>query len=206
MLKSATMRSGQPNLSPFRRGIFPAVLAILCFFSPVSNAAAEDRLPEYQLKMVFLYKFAKFVQWPEEAFADAKSPIIIGILGKDPFGPEFDKAIEGRTAYGRSIQLRRFTPDDAFEECHILFVSSSLKEDLKTLIEQLERQPVLTVSDISGFPQAGGMVNLIIKKEQLRMQINLEAAQHADLRISSRLLKMVDIYKPPKKQEVHTQP
>ena len=65
------------------------------------GATTQNRLPENELKIASLYKFAKFVQWPE----DAKAPIVIGILGQAPFGAAFDEAIKGRKAYVISSRL-----------------------------------------------------------------------------------------------------
>ena len=42
---------------------------------------------ENQLKAAFLYNFSQFVTWPDDAFSNSSSPIAIGVLGENPFGP-----------------------------------------------------------------------------------------------------------------------
>jgi hypothetical protein len=153
--------------------------------------AAESR--EYEIKAVFLFNFAEFVDWPPQAFADATSPLVIGILGDDPFGHYIDDAVRDEKVNGRTLVIRRFTSIDDLSACHILFVSRSEAGSVDEVLRRLKGQSTLTVSDVDGFSQVGGMISLVMEKSRVRLRINLQAAKQANLRISSKLLRPAEI-------------
>src|SRR2546421_7829731 len=111
------------------------VLALLsCSFSV---AAAEAELPEYKLKAGFLYNFAKFVTWPEKAFPSAHTPLVIGVLGNDPFGPVLPKTLAGKTVNGRPLEIQYFKRLEEIKNCQILFISPSEKERYSAVLAAL---------------------------------------------------------------------
>ncbi len=143
---------------------------------------------EYQLKAAFLYNFAKFIEWPQNAFAENKSPFIIGILGDNPFGTHLESTVAGKKINEHPITIQTFREVAAVTNCHILFVSSSEKERLPEIIEKLRGTTVLTVGQTERFIETGGMVNFVQEGTKLRFQINDDAAKVAKLKISSKLL------------------
>jgi len=86
---------------------------------------ADEASVEYKIKAGYLYNFTKFITWPE----DKSETFNLCILGEDPFG-DFNRSIEQRTAFGRPIKLFRFDTFKAGQSCHILFISSSIKDNL----------------------------------------------------------------------------
>ncbi|MDH7499952.1 MAG: YfiR/HmsC family protein, partial [candidate division NC10 bacterium] len=105
--------------------------------------------------------FAKFVEWPAHAFTSADEPIILGILGADPFGNSL-KPLEEKTAGGRRLAIKRFPSAEALEKCHILFVSRSSVKDLSQILTTARNWNVLTVGETRGFTEAGGIINFIL--------------------------------------------
>ena len=155
---------------------------------PVRAAAQE--LNEYEVKAAFLYNFAKFVEWPSNESADPNSPMIIGILGRDPFGGEIDRAIEGKSVNGHRLTIKRFSTLQAYDHCHILFVSSSEKGNLARILATVANHSVLTVSETDRFAHIGGIINFITIENRVRFEINQDAAGRAGLKISSKLLSL----------------
>ena len=154
---------------------------------------------EYGLKAVFLYNFTKFLTWPDKAFSNADAPLVIGILGDDPFGETLNKTVEGKIINGRSIQVRRFDGFDPRQaavigKCHILFICSSENDDIGEILASIKGFSVLTVSEYEGFPAKGGTILFFRKENRLALRINLEAAKKARLQISSKLLQISEIY------------
>jgi hypothetical protein len=152
--------------------------------------AQSERFREAEVKAAYLYKFAYFVDWPEGSFANARTPITIGVLGQDPFGATLDKLVEGVIVQGRSFQVRRFPQLGALGPCHILFVAASERERWGAIQENLKSAPVLTVADFSGFAQRGGIINFVIEGQAVRFQINQRAAERVGLKIRALLLKL----------------
>ena len=154
-----------------------------------SNGRAQQSPPtEYQIKAAFLFNFAKFVRWPSAAFAGGTSPIVIGILGENPFHDDLARMIQNKTIDDHPLLVKEFhSPADA-ANCHILFISTSEKNRLPEIIKGLKGRSVLTVGEMEHFTESGGMINLVLESARIRFEINNEAATSAGLKISSKLL------------------
>jgi hypothetical protein len=156
-------------------------------------AAQAARASEYQVKAVFLFNFAQFVDWPAEAFPASDTPLVIGVLGLDPFGPALDQTVRDERLGGRPFQVRRYRSVDEIETCHILFISRSEGNRPEAILAGLKRRPILTVSDADGFAQRGGMIRFVTDRNRIRLQLNLAAAEAAHLTISSKLLRVAEV-------------
>jgi hypothetical protein len=162
--------------------------------SPAQTPAqAVATAPEYQLKAVFLFNFAQFVSWPAGAFAEPSAPLVIGVLGEDPFGSFLDETVRGETIEGHPLRIRRFDSLDQATDCHILYISRDELERMPAIRQALEGRGVLTVSDELGFASRGGMIRFITERNRIRLRINLVAARAAGLTLSSKLLRAAEI-------------
>jgi hypothetical protein len=165
---------------------------------PVAVRGAEAvPAPEYQVKAVFLFNFAQFVAWPAGAFPDARAPLIIGVLGDDPFGSYLDKLVQSEKIGERSLQVVRFARLEDVTFCHILFVTRG-GESTEHVVDALRNRSVLTVGDTDNFNRLGGMVRFVMENGKIRLRINVAAAQESNLVISSKLLRWATIYTPEK--------
>ena len=147
-------------------------------------ALAEQTL-EYEVKAAFLLNFAKFVEWPANAFADSSAPLAICILGKDPFGRAIDDLVQGETVNGRKLVVRRIGQLPAQQACQILFTQEPGKDATKTLSAL---RNVLTVGEGENFVHDGGIIGFVIEKRRVRFDISPSAANAAGLKLSSKLL------------------
>ena len=144
---------------------------------------------EYQVKAAFLYNFAKFVEWPQTA-EDQNGPLAICVLGKDPFGGALERVIEGKTVNGRSITIRHLNEAGRAQACHILFISASEAGHFNEVLRSILERNVLTVSEIDGFCERGGVIAFVMDGRRVRFRINPKAAAGANLNISSKLLQL----------------
>ena len=147
-------------------------------------------VPEYQIKAGFLLNFAQFVTWPSES---SEAPFVIGILGDDPFGSYLDETVRGQKVNNRSLTIQRLRRRADPRTCNILFISQSERDQVAQVLSNLKGRPVLTVSDIDGFTDAGGMIQLFTEKNSIRMRINLDAVKSSNLRVSSKLLRVAEV-------------
>jgi len=154
------------------------------------NSLAQQQPSEYQIKAAFLFNFAKFVEWPPQAFPETNSPIVIGVLGKNVFGNDLETTIRDKTVNNRRFKFKNFTSATEVTNCHILFVSSSEKDNFVKIVGGLQKVSVLTVSDTDGFIKAGGMINFTFEGAKIRFEISDEAAKKAGLQVSSKLLSL----------------
>jgi len=153
-------------------------------------ARTEDSSVEYKIKAAYLFNFAKFVEWPHIRFAKPTSPIILGVLGQDPFGGALEKTIGNKSIEGRSFRILHLQEADDLTQCHILFISQTEKRRLPQILESLGDASVLTVSEMDQFTQFGGMINFFKQENTVRFEINVEASRTAKLKISSKLLQV----------------
>ena len=156
----------------------------------MTNGLAQQQPSEYELKAAFLFNFAKFVEWPPDAFADSNSPIVIGVLGKNVFGDSLKKIINDRKVNNRSFKFLNLESASQATNCQILFINSAEKNDYAKIIGSLHNASVLTVSEADGFLKAGGMINFLIEGKNIRFQISDEAAKKGRLKVSSKLLSL----------------
>jgi hypothetical protein len=176
------------NLS-CRRRFAPAFFALF-FALSIIKGFAQEQPGEYQIKAAFLFNFAKFVDWPAEAFAATNSPIVIGVFGKNVFGNDLANTIRDKTVNNRRFQFITVASTAEATNCHILFISPSEKENLKKIVDGLHNASILTVSETGQFIEAGGMIDFVIQDNKIRFQISDEAAKKARLKISSKLLSL----------------
>jgi hypothetical protein len=163
------------------------------------HASAQIGLSrEYQVKAVFLFNFAQFVEWPTAAFTSASSPLVIGILGEDPFGAYLDETVRGEKVNNRPLEIQRYHRVDEIKMCHILFISRSETNRLEQILVSLKDRRTLVVGDGDDFVQRGGMIRLANAQNKIRLIINTDAAKTANLTISSKLLRAAELVTPSK--------
>lgn len=194
-----------------------------CHAAQTAQAAQSDEEVEYGVKAAFIYNFMKFIDWPAEKKSQQdkelpdKAPMIIGVLGKNPFGESFTPVLN-KTIQGRSIQLVNIesyqdylrqhgnskTATTAYQnkyhplirKCDILFLCRSEEKAFGPLLSMAKSHAVLTVSDISDFAKNGGMIGFVEENKKVRFEINLHAVTQEDIKIRSQLLRLArKIYK-----------
>jgi hypothetical protein len=177
---------------PLARGLW-SMAAGLAIMGARSSAAQSVQASASEVQAVFLFNFAQFVDWPAEAFADPQAPLVIGILGKDPFGGFLDETVRGETVRGRTFRVDRYRRVEELRDCHILFIGRSETKRLDSILAALKDRPILTVSSGDDFDRAGGIIRFILDKSKIRLSVDLEAAQAARLTFSSKLLRSAEI-------------
>jgi hypothetical protein len=181
-----------------RLGILIVVLGMALNWTSTADAQAGDASDssEYLIKAGFIYNFAKFVEWPSAAFPQPDSPIMIGVLGTDPFGSVLDRLVEDKKIGPRGFVVKRYKWGKDLKdlkECKILFVSASEKGHIDEIVQAVKGLPILTVGETPGFAERGGVIRFTLEDNRVRFEINVDAAHQADLTISSRLLTLAKI-------------
>jgi hypothetical protein len=167
---------------------FLAILALLA-------VSARGQSSEYKLEAAYLCRFVDFVAWPSDAFTSPDSPLVIGVLGHDPFGKVLENLTQGQTSRGHPLVVRRFGGLKDVQHCQVLYVSSDETGDLGKILRALDGRPILTVSDVRDFAERGGMIRFFTERNKLRFRVNLQAAKARQLSISSRLLQLAEVIK-----------
>jgi len=169
------------------------VVCGLLLLGRLDGSAQTEPSREYQVKAVFLFNFAQFVEWPPAAFAGASSPIVIGVLGENPFGAYLDETVREEKVDNRPLEVQRYRRVDEIKTCHVLFISRSEASRLEQILASLKDRSILIVGDGDDFVQRGGMIRLATPQNTIRLIINVEAARAANLTISSKLLRSAEV-------------
>ena len=175
--------------------LFRLNLAALLLLAMRIGAAEPPVEEEYHVKGAYLLNFAKFVVWPEQVFKGPSDPIVICVLGQNPFGAEFERAARDTVVARRSLALREISDPQQAIQCQIVFVSSAERKRGRTLLQALQNSSVLTVGETDGFITSGGVIAFKLEEEKVRIEINTAAAEHAKLHISAKLLSLAQARK-----------
>jgi hypothetical protein len=186
------MRTMQVSQRTRRTGIILAVL-VCAHIVAAPNARAQDALSEYQVKAAYLFNFLKFVEWPDDSFADSLAPIVIGVVGEDPFGSALPQVTISKTVQGRDLVIRKYHSGEDLRGAHILFISPSEKKRQPMILSSLRGSSVLTVADTEGFLDAGGMIQFLNENDRVRFAISVDATSRAKLKMSSKLLSLAKV-------------
>lgn len=171
-----------------RFGAFGWLAAALCAGAMVP-AQAHSAALEYAVKANYLYKFAPFVTWPGQVFANDRAAFQICVAGTDPFGSALDAAVRGQRVGSHPVAIRRIPRADMAAGCHILFVGGSDAQPTAEMLRAAARLPVLTVADDQQ-GAGGSAIRFVVRGGRVRFVINRGAAGVAGLAISSKLLEL----------------
>ncbi len=180
--------SGRPSFFRRPRLTFLVWLGWLVLVQPAAAADAAVS-KEYELKAAFLYNFTKFIEWPAARFANDASPVVIGVLGKNPFGDELESVVKGRTVKGRDIVVKLLASADEAPAVHILFVPAG-EEPRLAATDAWRKIAVVVVGESPRFAPLGGAITFKPEADKVRFAIDLAAAESVGLKISAQLLKL----------------
>jgi uncharacterized protein DUF4154 len=170
-----------------------ALAALLSLAAASPTRAQAGSSVEYQVKAAFLFNFAKFIEWPPNAFPSDKSPITICVFKHDPFGTALDEVIRGKTINNRAILARRINELPDLKPCQLVFVNSAEDKLLSEILNSLKGTSALVVGEGDGFAERGGGIQFFLEDNKLRFAINVDAVQRARLNVSSKLLALARI-------------
>ncbi len=179
----------------FWLGIVGAVLV-----GGLSVGSEPDPSLEHRVKAAFLYNFAKFVDWPTNAFTSADAPFVIAVLGDVSLAQVLEQAVRGKSVGNHPIQTRRIGDVRHIEPCQILFVARSQAQHSAKVLAALGNANVLLVGESPGFLAGGGAINFTNHEGQVRFEVNTAASERAGLKISSKLLRLAtSVTSPPRR-------
>lgn len=174
----------------FVRAAIAIVLVMPCIVG-MPRGFAQD-VTEPALKAAFIYNFVRFTEWPDALAAG--DPFVMCVLGDAAVGDALEQTVRGREIAGHSIVVSRTATAGPKQPCHVLYVSGAMTRQRVELINGLRDAPVLTIGDMDGFNDLGGIVQFFFEHGKLRFSIKRESATRAGLQISARLLMLSQQY------------
>lgn len=196
----AALRRGQGARAQGIRALLLAVAggvaASLCVARPAFASireSSEDEVSEYRVKAASLLHFISYTAWPKSVFEKEDSPIVVLVVGEDPFGPELEKALVGKKVAGRQIRVARSSRLEPLPKAHLIFLARSHSKEIGTLLAGPAARGVLVVGESEGLAAEGAHVNVYLESKRLRFEVNTAAVKRSELIIDPQMLKLARI-------------
>jgi hypothetical protein len=161
----------------------------ICRLRALPDGAVPPGRLEYDVKAALLYRCLELVQWPPDAPAPNQAALTVGIFGKNQFGESLN-CLVGKTISGRKLVIKKLSRMAQVLRCQLVFISASRTNDTAKILNRLAGLPILTVGEIPGFTEQGGIINLLLEGKNIRLEINQAAAEKARLLIDPKLIKL----------------
>jgi hypothetical protein len=177
---------------PGRTGSLACVVWVGFITFLLLGSARAETSRAYQIKAAFIFNFAQFTEWPADAFESKESPLVIGIVGTNPFDEFLEDTVRNEVVQGRRVTVEYYTRVTDIKTCHILYVGVSEAKRLDMIRDQLKGKPVLTVTDLENASLRGVIIEFVTNQNRIRFRINTQAAKAVNLTLSSKLLRVAD--------------
>lgn len=165
-----------------------AVAATLLLGAKAARAEQGTGSLEYPVKAAFLQRFGGFVTWPPSAGVGPGNPLVVCVIGRDPFGSALNGVGRSRTGE-RPIEVRRLAGLDADSGCHVAYLGGGARQSVAAALAATAGRPVLTITDEDVGPTRGA-VHFVTSGGRVRFHIDEARAARGGLSISSKLLSL----------------
>lgn len=176
-----------------RKLAIAAMTVLMLLPQGVPLRAQSSPTVEYQVKAAFLLNFARFVEWPPDAFESDKTPIAFCVFRQNPFGSALDDITDGKTINNRGLLVRHIQELPDLKSCQIVFVSDAEDQYLPAILDTLKASSALVVGESDRFAERGGGIQFYLEAEKVRFSVNVDATKSARLNVSSKLLALARI-------------
>jgi hypothetical protein len=172
--------------------ILGTTVLLLAFCGP---CGADTSTREYQVKAAFIYNFTQFIDWPAGALEKDDSPLVVAVVGNDPFNGALEQAMANKTVGTHPIVVKHFASVDAIDACQLLFVPAAQDGSLGAILSKVGNGRILTVGETDAFIAAGGAIRLYVDGGRMRFELDPDACDAAKLVVSAQLMKLAKIHK-----------
>jgi len=192
-VRTSNQQPATAGAVPRRRrtgGVALARLGCLLLVGLCCLSAQAQTSKEYQLKAAFVFNFTKFVEWTPDSFSDDNAPIVIGVFANSRYTRELEKAVKYRKVNGRSVVVNEIHSIEQARGFQMLVFDTAPEAQMKETLQALKDAPVLSIGESEAFAESDGILNFVREGDNVRFEINLDAAQRTGLKISAQFLKL----------------
>lgn len=172
--------------------LWQIMICFIIILFPSTTVYALSAAEEYEIKAAFLYNLGSFLYFPSTTLStrDINQPFYICILGTDPFKENIDVIAQDQTVNNHPVQIERLQKAQQATHCHVLFISTSEEYQIKSILQTLDKHPILTVSDMRNFLEQGGMLKFYNEDDTVRLALDSERIAAVSLKPSAHLLRV----------------
>jgi hypothetical protein len=167
------------------------IVFILIFLTNTANT--DDRGaktdPE-NIKAAFIVKFPEFIEWPPHStVSDPQSPFVIGVLGETPILPVLIEQTKKVKIIDKKVEIIAISDYSQIKKCNALFISRFSRIELKKILDQVDRLPILTIGDTMDYEKRGVMINLFVSGDSVKFNVNRSAAKKSGIILTSKIVR-----------------
>ena len=159
----------------------------------VPGSARAQAASEAEVKAAFVYNFLKFVEWPAESFPDRAAPLVVLILGQGPAADAAERFLAARQVSGRRLEVRRLAWDQPLSGAHAIYVAETDADKVRRILAAAWAAGVLSIGEGADFAAGGGVIGLLVEQRKVRFDVNMDTANAAGLKVSSKLLALTRV-------------
>jgi len=149
----------------------------------LSPAVAQN----YKMHSVFIYSFTRYVQWPD---AYNQGDFEIMVLGDSPILDELKAMAQAKKVGDRTIKITKIKEPSEIRKCNILFVPTARSAEIAAVMEKINTQSILVVTEEPGLGLKGSDINFIIKDGKLAFELNQTSVNKQGLKVSNELTRL----------------
>jgi hypothetical protein len=157
-------------------------LIVLC---TTSWGQIDPKSAEAHIKVVYLYNFTKYVEWPPEYHS---GDFIIGVLNGSPvFINELNKMAASKTAGSQKFIVKNYKSVAEIGKCNILYIPEGSNGMLADAIKKIKGLSTLLVTESVGDAKKGAAINFVVKDNKQEFELNKGNAEKCHLVVSNSL-------------------
>ena len=172
-----------------------AVILFVALSATTAHCADPEPTREQLIKAAFVYRIAKFVEWPSPFPGPPDAPLTFCVTAEDDTFLAAFNTIKGKTVKGRQIRVKAYEGPGDLSDCCLLFISGKMDQKIASLLSPPPTSTVLTVGDVEYFAEQGGMISLVTSARKIKLAVNVVAVERAGIKISAKLLALARIVK-----------
>ena len=158
--------------------IILAVVTLVLSIHQLGQAQTKD----YKFQSLYVYNFAKTIEWPVNAFSEVD--FIIGIFNNTKVFNEFNESLANRQVGTKKIIIKHFQTVDELAPTQILFMPASNRNNIKSILQKLNQASCLLITEKDRLLKEGSIINLVITDEgKMKYELNDLAATKLGLKI-----------------------
>lgn len=170
-------------------------LPLLGALSAAAACARAQPADRSTVHAAFTLNIARFITWPDDAFASRDAPLVIGTAERDPVNPALDHAAGLEPIHGRPVRTRRIRSLEDLAECHLIFLSEDTPQQ-PSILARVKDRPVLTIGASPGFLELGGHVAFVTRSSRVALRVSPGHLKSSGLEARAQLLRLAQIAQP----------
>ncbi len=175
------------NLLKLKQALKGLLIICIAIFSAVSAFAESN----YKLQSVFIVRFAKYIEWPENY---KSGDFVIGVLGDDEAESAIKTTCAGKTVGNQKITIRKFNSVAEIGNCNILYITFAKSSNFYAASSKLKSKSTLIITEKDGLAQKGSNINLVVNQGKMNFEVNKIVNEKSGLKIPASILSLATVY------------